>query len=151
VRVVLGKCFLDFYIQFRLTRKAILTSSETRIVSQILTSNRAADVVKEFIIERRNLNVAPIFTSKSSVRRIEWASVPHARLNIVAQEELTDLRRLNMNLTVEQTHLDLLTNALLLAGPQADHRRKRHQIGARGVGNRRSSFERFPILLASDA
>src|SRR5262245_22946939 len=49
-RVVLGKCFLDLRVELRFTREAIFTSSETRIVGQILTSNRAADVVKEFVI-----------------------------------------------------------------------------------------------------
>ena len=55
-----------------------------------------------------------------------------------------------MNKPIDQTHLDLLANALLLAHPQADHRRERHEIGAGGIGDRWPGLERLPVFLAGD-
>ena len=131
--------------------QAALDGRKARVGHQVGAVQRAADVVEELVVERGDLHVAPVPTAERPVRRIERAGVADARLHVVGEEELADLRGLDVNQSVHQTHLDLLADALLFARPQSQHGGERDQIGAGRVGNRRAGLERPAATLAGHA
>ena len=138
-------------VEGRLVFQAACDRRKARVRHQVGAVQRAADVVEELVVERGDLHVAPVPAAERAVRRIERAGVADARLHVVGEEELADLCRLDVNQPIDQTHLDLLADALLLARPQAQHGGERDQVGASRVGNRRTGFERSAVTFAGDA
>ena len=124
---------------------------KTRVRNQVRAFYRAADIVEELVIKRGDLNVPAVLTPEGSIGRIKRAGVPDPGLDVLAEKELADLGRLDVDESVHQAQLNLLTNTLLLAGPQADHGGKGNQIGAGGVGDSWPGLQGFSVPLSGDA
>ena len=151
IYVSFGKLGLQVLIERGFVLQAKLSGLKARVRHQVLTFDRAADIMEELVIERGNLNVPAILTPERSVGRIKRTGIPDARLDVLTEKELADLGRLDVDQPVHQTQLNLLANALLLAGPQADHGGKGDQIGTGGVGDGRTGLQGLAVPLSGDA
>ena len=101
-RISFGKLGLQRLIEFCFVLQAELSGLKTRVRHQVLAFNRAADIVEELVIKRGDLNVPTVFTPEGSIGRIKRAGVPDARLDVLAEKELADLGRLDVDQSVHQ-------------------------------------------------